>query len=307
MYVYERATDGVREEPLTSLDIVAHELMHGVTHFAVSRRTGDPTGLGGGFPPNTRLGPKSFTDDRGRTFTCDPVFFWCVDGRFVLGSDESGAVNEGYSDIVGESVGFFYEDQGATADYLQGSDQTFGPIRSLVDPGSLSVVDRGGVHHPYPDAYGGRYEFALVRALTTTNPDATDPEEPPILWDYTGLVFVDGRFAFWLGGYGYGGEHWNSTILSHAYYLAVEGGTNRTTGLSVEGVGDAGRGEVERIFFRAMVDLMPARATLPIAADAIRQSAADLAPGGEAQRAVKQALVAVGLPGNGAQVGASYE
>ena len=74
------------------------------------------------------------------------------------------------------------------------------------------------------------------------------------------------------------------------------GGTNRTTGLSVEGVGDAGRGEVERIFFRAMTDLMPSAATLPLAADAIRQAAADLDPDGDAQRAIKQALVAVGLP-----------
>ena len=295
VYVYGRATDGIREEPLSSLDVVAHELMHGVTHFAVSRRTGDPTGLGGGFPPNARVGPKRFTDDRGRTLTCDPDFFWCVDGRFLLGSNESGAVNEAYSDIVGEAVGFFHDDNGATADYLQGGDQSFGPIRSLADPGSLSIV--GDPHRPYPDAYTGRYEFALARALTTTNPGVTSvDEEPPALWDYTGFVFVDGRFVFSLGGPGYGGEHWNSTILSHAYYLAVEGGVNRTTGLMVDGVGDAGRGEVERILFRAIADLMPAAPTLPLAADAIRQAAADLDRGGEAQQAVEQALVAVGLP-----------
>ncbi|MCY4511824.1 MAG: hypothetical protein OXG35_33390, partial [Acidobacteria bacterium] len=53
---------------------------------------------------------------------------------------ESGAVNEVYSDIIGESVGFFHRDAGATADYLQGSDQSLGPIRSLADPGSLSIV-----------------------------------------------------------------------------------------------------------------------------------------------------------------------
>ena len=295
VYVYGRVSDGMREEPLSSLDVVAHELMHGVTHFAVSRRTGDPAGLVGGFPPNTRLGPESVTDDRGRTFTCDSDFFWCVDGRFLLGSNETGAVNEAYSDIVGESVGFFHEDNGATADYLQGSDQTLGPIRSLADPGSLSVV--GGLHHPYPDAYSGRYEFALARALTTTNPEGSGPRgADTMLWDYTGLVFVDGRFVFALGGPGYGGEHWNSTILSHAFYFAVEGGANRTTGLTATGVGDAGRDEVERIFFRALTDLMPQAATLPLAAAAIRQAAADLDPGGAAQRAVEQALLAVGLP-----------
>ena len=47
---------------------------------------------------------------------------------------------------------------------------------------------------------------------------------------------------------------------------------------------------------RAIADLMPAAPTLPLAADAIRQAAADLDRGGEAQQAVEQALVAVGLP-----------
>ncbi|MCY4601036.1 MAG: M4 family metallopeptidase [Acidobacteria bacterium] len=297
VYVYGQAADATGEEPLTSLDVIAHELMHGVTHFSVSRRTGDPLGLGTALPSSTRLGPTSVTTDDGETFPCDPDLLWCVDGRFVLSSAQGGAVNETYSDIVGESVGFFHEDAGATADYLQGGDQSFGPIRSLADPGSLSIVDG----FPYPDAYQNRYEFAIFRntLISTRNPSyaGLDLGGEPDYWEYAGLVFVNGQFAFFSpGGSGYGGEHWNSTILSHAFYLAIEGGTNRTTGLRVDGVGDAGRGEVERIFFRALTDLMPAATSLPLAANAIRQAAADLAPGSEAQRAVTQALVAVGLP-----------
>ena len=53
---------------------------------------------------------------------------------------------------------------------------------------------------------------------------------------------------------------------------------------------------MERIFFHAMRDLMPAAASLPIAAAVLRQAAVDLAPGGEAERALDQALRAVGLP-----------
>ena len=34
-----------------------------------------------------------------------------------------------------------------------------------------------------------------------------------------------------------GGVHINSGIPNHAFYLAIEGGTNRTSGLSVQGVG----------------------------------------------------------------------
>ena len=43
-----------------------------------------------------------------------------------------------------------------------------------------------------------------------------------------------------------GGVHTNSTIVSHAYYLSVEGGTNRTSGLTVQGIGAANREQMER-------------------------------------------------------------
>ena len=85
-------------------------------------------------------------------------------------------------------------------------------------------------------------------------------------------------------------------ILSHAYYLAVEGGTHRSSGMTVEGVGGDNRAEIERIFFRVPTELIPASASLPIAAAVIRQAAFDLAPAGDAQRAVDHALRAVGLP-----------
>ena len=93
-----------------------------------------------------------------------------------------------------------------------------------------------------------------------------------------------------------GGVHWNSTILSHAFYLAIEGGHNRTTGRTVQGVGGANRHDVERAFFRAMTHLMPARTTFPLTAAVIRQSAVDLFGTDSAtHRAVDQALYAVGL------------
>ena len=86
---------------------------------------------------------------------------------------------------------------------------------------------------------------------------------------------------------GNGGEHWNSTILSHAYYLAIEGGTNRTTGLSVEGVGDASRSEVERIFFRAIVD--GAGATAP-------RRGGDVSGGGAEQQRERLGLAGIDQP-----------
>ena len=291
VFGYGRATDETSEEPYTVLDIVGHELMHGVTHFSVSNRTGSPFGLFNLVPIGARLGPTSFTDRTGKTHTCDTAQFlgvvetpegldeglvpaWCRDGRFVLAYSGDGAIHEGYSDIFGESLGFYYEDEGVSADYLVGGDFKEDPIRSLIDPGFTRD----------PDTYLDRFEFALTRGGAFE-------------WDYSGHLFVRGEYFGTLrnDAFGYGGDHWNSLILSHAFYLAIEGGTHRTSGMTVDGVGGDNRAEIEQIFFRAMRDLMPAMATLPITAALIRQSAADLYPGGAAQRAIDEALRAVGL------------
>lgn len=291
VFGYGRRTDETSEEPYTMLDVVGHELMHGVTHFSVMNRTGNPRGLVTDFAASARLGPRSFTDRTGTTHACPTARFpglvetpdgldvglvpaWCVNGRFVLASSQGGAIHEAYSDIFGESLGFYYEDEGASADYLVGGDFQDGPIRSLIDPG----MSRD------PDAYRDRFEFALTR-------------HEELGWDYSGHVFVRGEYFGTLRNdfFGYGGNHWNSLILSHAFYLAVEGGTHGSSGMTIEGVGGADRAEMERIFFRAMRDLMPAAAALPIAGVVIRQSAADIAPGGDTERAIDQALSAVGL------------
>ena len=290
-------------EPFTWLDIVGHELMHAVTHFSVSERTGNPDGLFNvAFPIGWRLGPKGFTTRGGTTYTCSTARFpgWvvtpdgrleeglvqalCIDGRFVLGYAGAGAIHESYSDIFGESLGFFYRDQGVSADYEYLGDAEFGPVRFLNDP--KQRMD--------PDHYRDRYEFAVTVSGG--------------YWDYSEFAFIDGRFVGSTGEHSYGGDHWNSLILSHAYYLAVEGGTHGSSGVVVDGVGDSNRAEMERIFFRAMRDLMPSMATLPMAAAIIRQSAADLAPGSAAERAIDQALRAVGLsPGLSEQLRPPWE
>jgi bacillolysin len=93
-----------------------------------------------------------------------------------------------------------------------------------------------------------------------------------------------------------GGVHINSTIASHAYYLAIEGGTNRTSGLSVQGVGAANREQMERVFYRAFTQLMPANATFATARAVTIQAAQDLfGANSAAERAITQAWTAVGV------------
>jgi Zn-dependent metalloprotease len=92
-----------------------------------------------------------------------------------------------------------------------------------------------------------------------------------------------------------GGVHINSTIISHAFYLAIEGGQHRL-GATVQGVGGANREEIERVFYRAFTTLLPPSATWSQARAATIQAARELYGGGSAaERAVTQAWAAVGV------------
>ena len=79
------------------------------------------------------------------------------------------------------------------------------------------------------------------------------------------------------GAFDNGGVHTNSLIATHAFYLAIEGGVNQTSGIEVSGVGGSSRRQVERAFYRAFVFLLPANATFSMARAATVQSARELA------------------------------
>jgi bacillolysin len=187
-----------------ALDIVAHELTHGVTQYTSN----------------------------------------------LIYQNESGALNEAFSDIMGTAVEFYFQQPGSgnlRADYLMGED-VFRPggIRSAADPQAYGD----------PDHYSRRL---------------TGPADN-------------------------GGVHSNSGIANNAFYLAIEGGTNRTSGLSVQGVGAANREQIERVFYRAFTQMLPANATFAVARAATIQSARDLfGANSSAERAMTQAWTAVGV------------
>ena len=267
--------------------------MHGVTSFSLTSRTGS------GFVNiiYTVLGPTSFVFN-GTTFSCSTTTlggrpFFCSGGRYVLGASHGGAINEAVSDVFGTSVEFFYQPVGSAplnADYLIGEDITgFGPIRSLSNPASIAIRHDSGTI-PYPDHVSKMLNYALlVTGGTATNP--TSVALAPI-------AFSNGNFVFFLnsGSTDGGGVHQNSTLFSHAFYLAIEGGRNATSGVSVTGVGAANRTQIEKVFFRAMTQLMPNNANLQTAAAVVIQAAVDLYGAGSAPaQAVTQAMTAVGL------------
>ena len=302
VFAFGEAEDG---PPIVSADVVAHEAMHGVTFHSVAQRTGMPL-LDSYW---SILGPSSFTLEEPPRFAlqagvheCGQVYTWdrrimrpagippgarfrfaCRDGRFELIANEGGAVNEAWSDMFGTAVEFMVHEpaQGPLrADYEMGEDSP-PAFRSLERPRSITLA--GGTV-PYPDAAGNMVRFLLG-----------------LFEDYDQAFFspfasVDGENIIFLGSLNYDGVHWNSTVLSHAYYLAIEGGTHETSGLTVRGVGADRRHDIERVFFRAMTELMPPVANVGIAAQAVRAAAVDLfGPGGDVFAAVHQALNAVGL------------
>jgi thermolysin len=187
-----------------ALDIVAHELTHGVTDYS--------------------------------------------SGLIYL--NESGALNEAFSDMMGTSVEFFYQPAGSgdlRADYLLAEDVVRpGGFRSMENPQTFGD----------PDHYSNRFQG------TGDN----------------------------------GGVHINSGIANQAFYLAIESGTNRTSGLAVQGVGAANREQIERVFYRAFTQMLPANATFSLARAATIQAARDLfGANSNAERAVTQAWTAVGV------------
>ena len=288
--VYGRTSGGV---PVTALDIAGHELMHGVTFFSLSSRTGS------GFVPivYTVLGPTSFVFN-GTTFACATTTlggrpFFCSNGRYVLGASHGGAINEALSDMFGTSVEFFFQPAGSgplKADYLMGEDVTnFGPNRSLTNPAAISITHDNGTIG-YPDHVTKMLNYALlVSGGTATNPTSVA---------FSPVAFSNGNTVFFLnsGSTDGGGVHLNSTVFSHAFYLAIEGGRNATSGLTVAGVGAANRTQIEKVFFRAITQLMPNNANLQTAAAVAIQAAVDLyGAGSPAAQAVTQAMTAVGL------------
>ena len=196
-----------------ALDVVGHELTHGVTEFTSN----------------------------------------------LLYQNESGALNESFSDMMGTSIEFFFHPSGpgaellkVKADYLIGEDVvTPGGIRSMANPAAFGQ----------PDHYSRRF----------TSGPPTDKND-------------------------YGGVHINSGIGNQAFYLAIEGGTNRTSGLGVQGVGAANRDQIEKIMYRAFTQLMPSDATYSTARAATIQAANDLyGASSAAVRAITQAWTAVGV------------
>jgi thermolysin len=171
--------------------------------------------------------------------------------------DESGALDESFSDIMGIAIEFFFEQRSfgrQRADWGQGEDLFIG---SFV--GNTWFVSR------YP-------------------PDPRVTRDP----DHYSLRYR--------GTADNGGVHTNSLISTHAFYLFVEGGRNRTSGISVQGIGFANLERAEKIFYRAFTSYLLPTSVFSEARRATLQSARDLyGPGSGEEKQLALAWDAVGV------------
>ncbi len=91
-------------------------------------------------------------------------------------------------------------------------------------------------------------------------------------------------------------EHSLASLSNHAYFLAIEGGTNRVSGIAVQGVGSANRGQIEQAFYRAYQFMLTPDSGYCDAVLASRIAARELhGAGSRAEQAIVQAWTAVGL------------
>lgn len=90
--------------------------------------------------------------------------------------------------------------------------------------------------------------------------------------------------------------HSLASLSNHAFYLAIEGGTNRTSGMAVQGVGGANRAQIERAFYRAyQFMLTPDAFYCDAVATSILAARELFGAGGRPEQAITQAWAAVGL------------
>ena len=107
-----------------------------------------------------------------------------------------------------------------------------------------------------------------------------------------------GRSLSYGPSFGYDGVHWNSTILSHAFYRAAAGGCHSVTQVCVSHSDAAqySRDDVAGVFLRAVTRFIQPDSTLREVGQALRQAARDLAdPRGALIRGIDRALTGVGL------------
>ena len=218
--------------------------------------------------------------------------FYCCDGIMVYGE----GLPPGYVAGTGQTVDYFSGALDIVAHELAHGVTDF--TSQLIYEG-----ESGALNEAFSDIMATSVEFffqaagsGLLRADYLLGEDTIRPGGVRSMSNPSAYGDPDHYSARYTGQEDNGGVHINSAIANQAFFLAVEGGTNRTSGQSVQGVGAATREQIEQVFYRAFTLMLPAGASFSLARAACEQAARDLyGTGSAALRAVQQAWAAVGV------------
>lgn len=239
-------------------------------------------------------------DDFGRYFSVFPEFFtnafYAGDGYMVYG--------------VGLPPG--QTQSGRTWDFMSGAldivahEITHGVTEYTSD--LIYFSESGALNESFSDIMGTAVEFfyhpagdGVLRADYVCGEDVVRGAFTPLngirsMANPSAYGHPDHYSIRFLGQEDNRGVHINSSISNHAYYLAIEGGTHRLSGVTVTGVGRNNREQMEKVFYRAFTQMLTSNATFSMARAATIQAARDLyGAGSPAERAVTEAWTAVGV------------
>jgi thermolysin len=171
--------------------------------------------------------------------------------------NESGALNEAISDVMATAVEFAVEPPGS------------GRLRAEWHLGEDIFVNFGpiirSIENPRSVGDPDHYDVRCLPPICTTSFDN-------------------------------GGVHINSSIANHAFYLMVEGGTNRTSGITVEGIGRDQMDRIESIFYRAFFFFLVPSSNYSNAREATIRAAQELyGAGSREEQIVRDGWRAVGV------------
>jgi Zn-dependent metalloprotease len=252
--------------------------------------------------PANRDNPLSLPDDVLGSFILNA--FWCPE----CGS----AANPGII-VFGEGLPTRFTLDGQNVNYFSaGFDIVAHEYTHAVTSYTSDLIylnESGALNESFSDMMAVGAEFYLVASGRSTRPgdyllgeDVFTPAAPGALVGTRSLSdpltygYPDHYSIRFTGLEDNGGVHINSSISNHAYFLAIEGGTNRTSRLSVQGVGAANREQIERVFYRGFTAFLTPNATFAQARQATLRAASELfGDSSPAFRAVSQAWTAVGV------------
>lgn len=255
------------------------------------------------------------TTSSGQSAAVDAHFGTAVTWDYYLSTfNRRGIDGNGFRVLTRVHYGRNYNNafwNGSNMTYGDGDGSTFTPLTSIdvagheithglteKTAGLVYSYESGATNEAMSDIFGTMVEF-----YSGKNPDYLIGEDiytPATAGDALRSMSNPGAFGDpdhyskrYTGSQDNGGVHTNSGIVNQAFYLLANGGTNRTSGLSVSGIGNA---KAAAIYYRTLTVYLTSSSNFSNVRAKSLQAATDLYGAGSVEyNAVQASWTAVGV------------